>query len=129
MKKFAIASLVFLLPAVTFAQSLNTPTTTYITSFLQQLETIIAYVVPILFSIAFIIFIYGVIVYVIAGSAEKKEGASKIMIYGIIGLAVMASVWGLVKVLQNIFGISGQTSVQLPCIPSYNGTSNGTTGC
>jgi Flp pilus assembly pilin Flp len=38
------------------------------------------------------------------------------MIYGIIAIAVMASVYGLVNFLQTTFGISGGT-VTLPPLP------------
>ena len=119
MKKIAIATAAFLLPSLALAQS--APNTGYAVSLLQQIETIIGYVVPILFSLAFIIFIIGVIRYVIAGSAEAKEGAQKVMIYGIIGLAVMASVWGIVKVLQNVFDVGNSSSVTIPALPTYQG--------
>lgn len=67
--------------------------------FLGMMEAVI----PILFSIAVIVFVWGVFRYVIAEGEEKQVGKN-VMIYGIIGLFVMVSVWGLVNVVYNTFG-------------------------
>jgi hypothetical protein len=74
-------------------------------------------IIPIVIGLATLIFIWGVVQYVIAKEEEAKtEGRDK-MIYGLIGLAVIVSVWGLVAVLKNSFGISNTASIQVPCIP------------
>lgn len=74
-------------------------------------------IIPIVIGLAVLIFIWGVVQYVIAKEEEAKtEGRDK-MIYGLIGLAVIVSVWGLVAVLKNSFGISNTASIQVPCIP------------
>jgi ribose/xylose/arabinose/galactoside ABC-type transport system permease subunit len=63
-------------------------------------------VVPLIFSLAMLTFIWGVVQYVINGDDEsKKEKGRNFMIWGIIGLTVMVCVWGLVKILGNTFGI------------------------
>ena len=52
-------------------------------------------------------FIWGVVQYVINGEEEAKKAKGKqFMIWGIIALAVMVSVWGLVSILTHTFGIS-----------------------
>lgn len=60
--------------------------------------------VPLLFSTAIVAFLYGVQKYITAGASEDKvkEGRD-MMIYGIIGLAVMFSVWGLVRLVLRTF--------------------------
>lgn len=68
--------------------------------FLGMMEAVI----PILFSIAVIFFVWGVFRYVIAEGEDKQVGKN-VMIYGIIGLFVMVSVWGLVNVVYNTFGL------------------------
>lgn len=71
---------------------------------------------PLLISIAVIVFIVGVIKYVANGDDESKRTEGRnFMIYGIIGLFVMVSVWGLVGVLQGTFGIG--TSTFIPQLP------------
>lgn len=72
-------------------------------------------VIPLLFAIAMVIFIWGVVQFVINGDdAEKKEKGRTFMIWGIIGLTVMVGVWGLVGVVARTFGINGSVLPQLP---------------
>lgn len=63
-------------------------------------------VIPLVFAIAVVLFIWGVVQYVInAQDSEKKAKGRQFMIWGIIALAVMISVWGLVRILGNTFGL------------------------
>ncbi len=80
----------------------------------QLLNTI----VPILIILGVIFFIWGVVTYVIAQDDEAKTRGRDLMIYGLIGLLVIVSMWGLVAILKNTFGISGTTTINVPCIPS-----------
>jgi hypothetical protein len=76
-------------------------------------------IVPLLISVAIVYFIWQVFQYTIAGDEEKKAQAKTHIIYGIVGLFVMVSVWGLVAILQSTFGTSGVTGSigqQLPQI-------------
>ncbi len=73
--------------------------------------------VPLLISIAVVYFIYNVFMYTIAGDEEKKAKAKGGMIWGIVGIFIMVSVWGLVAILQSTFGTSGVSTTigdQLP---------------
>lgn len=64
------------------------------------------YVIPIIFAIAFIYFILGVLKYVRSGGDEgARTEARSMMLYGIIALFVMSAVWGLVQVLADTTGI------------------------
>ena len=63
-------------------------------------------VIPLIFALALAMFIWGVVQYVIKSDEEaKKEKGRQFMIWGIIALTVMVSVWGLVAILGNTFGI------------------------
>ena len=73
---------------------------------LEDITDIINKIIPILIAIAVIIFIYGVITYVVASSPDDKAKGQQTMLYGIIGLFVIVSVWGLVAILNNTFEIS-----------------------
>ena len=74
-----------------------------------------------LIGVATIVFMYGVILYVIAKGDEKQLSSGKTyMLYGIIGLTAMVAVWGLVNLL--IFTIFGTTDVAtVPGIPGVPG--------
>lgn len=63
-------------------------------------------VVALLFGLATVIFLWGVIQYVIAQAGDEKKlaDAKRVMIWGIIGLFIMASAWGIVQVLCDFFG-------------------------
>lgn len=64
-------------------------------------------IMPLLIALAVMFFIWGVITYVINPDNEDKRNQGKsFMIYGIIALFVIISVWGLVAVLTNTLGIS-----------------------
>ena len=63
-------------------------------------------VIPLIFALAVVMFVWGVVQYVINSDEEAKKAKGKqFMIWGIIALAVMVSVWGLVAILSNTFGI------------------------
>lgn len=63
-------------------------------------------IIPLIFALAVAMFVWGVVQFVINSSEEaKKEKGRQFMIWGIIALTVMVSVWGLVAILGNTFGI------------------------
>lgn len=64
-------------------------------------------IITLLFVLVTLYFIWGVIEYVKAGGddAAVKKGKTH-MIYGIIGMAVMAAAWGIVGVITTSFGVS-----------------------
>ncbi len=64
-------------------------------------------VIPLIIALAVAMFIWGVVQYVINSDEEaKKEKGKQFMIWGIIGLAVMVGVWGLVHILGSTFNIN-----------------------
>lgn len=71
-------------------------------------------IVPFLFAMAIAAFIYGVFDFIRASANGEETGEKKqFMVWGIIALAVMFSVWGLVGILQSTFHI-GNVIPQLP---------------
>ena len=69
-------------------------------------ETIINKLAPLLIAIAVIVLLIGIINYIRAGDDEEKRAKGKNeMIYGIIGLFVMVSIWGLVAILSGTFDL------------------------
>jgi len=63
-------------------------------------------VVPLILALAVVMFVWGVVQYVINSDEEaKKERGKQFMIWGIIGLTVMVGIWGLVSILGSTFGI------------------------
>ena len=71
-------------------------------------------VIPVLVIIAIVVFIYGVVKYIRnADNAEQRKEGSLFMLYGIIALFVMVSIWALVGILGATIGVD----VILPQLP------------
>ena len=114
MKKIIYASLAFA-PILTFAA--GTTNLVDLTSMATAIRGIIAILIPAGFGLAVLFFFYGVAVYILsAGDAAKAKEGKSIMIYGVIAIAVIASVWGLVAFLQSTFGVSATTSQTIPTV-------------
>ena len=89
-----------------------------LTSVIDTVSGLIGSLVPIIIAIALVVFLWGIISYITAGDDPKKKAAARgYMIYGIIGLFVMVSVWGLVRILQSTFGTEGTVSLPTPEVP------------
>lgn len=70
-------------------------------------EDILGKLAPMLIAIAVIVLLVAIINYIRAGEDEEKRGKAKnMMIYGIIGLFVMVSLWGLVAILSGTFNLN-----------------------
>ena len=109
-----------LFPMLAFAQSTCGTTTSGTLGFvLCRIAQLLNTIMPIFIALGVVYFIWGVVSYVVGGDEEaKKKGRDKI-IYGIIGLVVIVSIWGLVSILKNTFNLSSSSggTVQVPCIP------------
>ncbi len=71
-------------------------------------------IIPLLFGIALVAFFWGVIQYIWSADTEKIKEAREYMLYSIISISVMLSVWGLALFLKNSFF----PSAHLPYDPS-----------
>ena len=101
MKKYLIIALIllFITPLITHAALFNN-----LTDLMDILLDLIEQAVTVVVALALLFFFWGLANFILYASDEtkRKEGRS-IMLWGIIALFVMLSVWGLVRVLQNTF--------------------------
>lgn len=68
--------------------------------------TLIKSIIPFLMALAVVGFIYGIIQYFLnPDNEEKRKKGKTYIIWGLIGLFVIVSMWGLVSVLSDTFGI------------------------
>jgi len=66
--------------------------------------TIIQAVVPMFFALAIAGFVYGVTKYFLnPDNEEKRKSGKSFMLWGIVTLFVIVSIWGLVGILSNTF--------------------------
>ncbi len=116
-KKIYIFLFVFFIPAVSSAQTpadVCSAPLNNVSAVLNLLGCIIRKsLIPLLVLISVVVFIYGVVKYIGgAGDSKNREEGRNFMIYGIVALFVMVSVWGFVSILQGTFGLSN--SVLIP---------------
>ena len=73
---------------------------------IETAQEIVNSLVPLFMTLALVYFIWGLIKYIrAAGDPEAAKEGRSIMIWGVVALFVMASVWGLTSALQDIFGV------------------------
>ncbi len=80
--------------------------------------------VPVLFAIAFVIFLYGIArAYIFSGGdPEKVKDGHKMLMWGLIAFVVMISIWGLVNIVANTFGLAGSYAPPTPSSVSPYGS-------
>jgi len=112
---------VFVLPLVTFAASgpqeglgIFGQIVTVLISFIN------GFLVPFVFALGFIVFIWGMFQYFIYGGAneESRDKGKQLIIYSVIAFVLMLSLWGLVNVIASGLGFSGDSATSLPRVPS-----------
>jgi len=80
------------------------------------INTINNILVPVLFAVAFIVFLWGAFDTFILGanSDEVREKGKNLMLWGLIGFFVMVSVWGLVNILTGTISFGNNSGVTQP---------------
>jgi len=112
MKKVILAALA-LTPVFAFAQSLNN-----IEVLIQSIGRVVGIALPIVVALGLITFFWGLVKFIFAqGNEEAKADAKRIMLWGLIALFVMVSVWGLVEFIGNALGIGQGTQIIVPTVP------------
>ncbi len=110
---YKIFTVMLLLPYTAFAQAPLGRTGNLLGSARDIVSNIL---IPIVFTLALLFFFYGIVRYIWSEGNNKEEG-KRIMIWGIVALFVMSSVWGLVAFLQGeLLGGPGANSMPIPTI-------------
>ncbi len=116
MKK-VIYGLMSFAPVLAFAQA---PTTDFgfLENLVRQVGNAIALVIPIMLGLAIIYFFWGLVQYIkSAGDPKAAAQGKSIMIYGIIAIFVMVSVYGIVGWLQGVIGIDANAGINEITVP------------
>ncbi len=103
-------------PSIAFAQAI---TLGPLVQFLRAISFLEATLIPILIAGALIVFFVGLVKYLWSsrGDAGKHAKDKSVMVWGLVALFVMVSVWGIVKLGQQAFGISGNETINTPIVP------------
>lgn len=84
------------------------------------IEFINRILVPFVFAIAFLVFIWGVFqTFILGGGDEEKQSKGKqLMMYAIVGFVLMVSIWGIVNLVAGGFGLTEGGPTTIPSGPS-----------
>jgi hypothetical protein len=112
MKKFIYAASAFALPIAALAQQ-----TKDAFDLAGLISRLLNTAVPILIAAAVVWVLWGAVQYITgAGGEEAKEKGKNTMIYGIVAIFVMVSIWGLVNILIGTFNLN--TTAPTSSIPN-----------
>lgn len=103
----SLALVSVLIPVVTFAAN---------RTFLELVTNVVMAgvlkpIVPLLVSLTIIVFIIGIIKFIRAADEKNREEGKQFMLWGVIGIFVMVSVWGLVGIIQRSFNLDNNTPI------------------
>lgn len=86
---------------MTFAQFIGSGST----GIIGIINTVI---VPLIFALAFLVFVWGVLKYFIfsAGDEGKRSEGRQFVLWGVLGMVVLLSVWGFVNIVLSTLGIA-----------------------
>jgi len=110
-KTFAsLSALLLVLPAVASAQSLQP-----LANLISAIARLVGALVPILITLALVVFFFGLVRYLwgAGGKGDHSKG-KQLMIWGLISLFVMVSVWGIVRLAQDALGVNPNQDVLSP---------------
>jgi len=121
MKKIISGLVLSMLPAFAFAQGAGFQFGN-IQNGITTIGNIINILLPIVVALALLFFFWGLAKFILAsGDEDAKDEGKRIMIWGVIALFVMASVWGLVAFVGSLVGVQqGQSLQNVPGVGGLN---------
>ena len=108
---FPLAVITLLVPLFAYAQ-------TNFTTIITMVGNLIRLLIPIAIAAALLFFIWGLAVFIKNSGDEDglKEGKQK-MLWGVIALFVIISIWGLVALINSSFRLNPGEKAPVPDIP------------
>lgn len=93
------------------------------TDFMNRIQGILSSLIPIIIAIGVITFFYGLIKFIRSvDQPEQREEGRRIIVYGIIAIFVMISMWGLVNVVVGtVFDDPDDLLIEVNDVPQADG--------
>jgi len=92
------------LPILAFATNNASGQPQNLTDFVNNFISVLNYVVPFIATFGFFGFLTGVLKYVGAGGDEERLGQAKqLIVYGLIGLLIIFSFWGIASIFAKTY--------------------------
>ncbi len=116
---FALSATAFVLPMMASAQIAQTGNAGQFQTLLTNILTFTnSVLIPFIIGIGFLVFVWGMFKYFIAGGAndEAKEQGKSLMIYATLGFVLIIVFWGIVNLLTQSTGLDKQGVKNLPTV-------------
>ena len=117
----ALTPILFSAPIWVYAAGLATsPSGTALETLLRNILGFINTVaIPFIIGIGFMVFVWGMFQYFIAGGANQDAQAKgkSLMIYATLGFVLIIVFWGIVNLLATSTGLEGASADNLPKVP------------
>ena len=108
----ALFTALLITPLLAYAAN---PNAEPVKSVLVNFHTLLTVVIQILITLAFVVFGWGIIKLITAGGDTKKIADAKgILTYGIIGLFVLSSMYGILVLIKTYLGVPDNTPIIVP---------------
>lgn len=100
MKTLLTSAALFAFPMVAFAQSINR-----LGDIISWAGDMLNRLIPVMIALALVFFFWGLVQYI-----RTRKNGKDTMIAGLVGLFIMVSVWGIIRIAQNTLGVSNANS-------------------
>lgn len=103
------------LPFMASAQSTTEPDFGWFNAALESIGGLINAAIPVLIALGLLLFIWGLVVFIFSqGDDDAQARGKRLMVWGVIALFVIVSVWGLVALLNQLAGVDQGTGFEPP---------------
>jgi len=93
-----------------------------VSNLINAFGQIVGALVPILVTLALVVFLWGLVRYLWGGGSEPDiEGAKQLIKWGLITLFVVVSIWGIIALMQTALNINENAAGKAPQL-QYKGT-------
>ena len=108
-----LVSLIFF-PIITYAKD----AIEIATELLNGSGRVVAIAVRLLMGLAILAFFWGIVRYIWSQGSEGKVEGKKVMLYALVAVFVMFSLWGIIEVARITFGVEGEGDFTVPRVNS-----------
>ncbi len=86
-----------------------------------------SYLVPLVFGLAFFLFLWGMFKYFFLSyaSEEGRENGKNLMLWAVVAFVMMISIWGIVNMVAQGLGFAGDNAPDMPTVPMPGGGGGG----
>lgn len=63
------------------------------------------FVIPLLYAVMFLLFMFGMVRYFFTGGEENREKGKQFVVWGMVGMVAVFSVWGIVNLLLSVLAV------------------------